>query len=323
MGPYWDIAFTTAKFTNGASQTVAGIAGTPSLLPYFNRGIIFEAGQPDFTQGDAGDALGQKLISFFGTGLGCSAGITANADTRSQYQVHAAMNITQELFDAFNTQVANAALSFGVSSADVATVGAFLAGFGKQTFGPNSKAICTQADCSCASGYGGSNCQSVVSTTGSSTGSNSGGSNGGSSTGSNGGSSNGGGAAGGLSDGSGAVTEFIITLSTDISAYNSTQKQHLQDQLTADISKALSIISSAITFKSLQSGSTIAVFDVGGASSDAQAILRATAGDSADYPALSQNTAVGSTTVNAAAATTSGAFAVIAAMAAATAMLMA
>jgi len=166
---YIGITFTTAVNNFGVMQpknTVAGIAGVPSLLPYFNLGIIFKQGQEDYTQGNALLSLRTKLVQFFGNtdALGCSNVDRPSPSAPSQYVVHKNMNITQELFDAFNGQVASAASSFGVSADDVILVGSFLNSFRASTFGTNSKAICTQPDCQCADGYSGTNCQTFTGT---------------------------------------------------------------------------------------------------------------------------------------------------------------
>jgi len=167
---YAGITFTTAVNSYGVLQpqnAVAGIAGVPTLLPYFNLGIIFKQGQQDYTQGAPLTALATKLIQFFGNtdALNCTGVERPSSTAPSQYVVHRNMNITRELFDAFNGQVASAATSFGITDTnDLAKVNAFLNSFRASTFGTNSKAICTQPDCQCADGYSGTNCQTFTGT---------------------------------------------------------------------------------------------------------------------------------------------------------------
>lgn len=167
---YRSVAFTPARGNNGVIEpknAVTGIAGSSNIVGFFNRQIIFRENQPDFTSGTALINLRDKLVAFFGKALGCNEANfpTPAANARHQWLVHQNMNITKAQFDTFNTQVATAATSFGVSNEDRDTVGAFLNTFNRQTVGnDNSEAICTQADCDCAPGFGPTgNCQNPTS----------------------------------------------------------------------------------------------------------------------------------------------------------------
>jgi len=302
---YIGITFTTAVNNFGVMQpknTVAGIAGVPSLLPYFNLGIIFKQGQEDYTQGNALLSLRTKLVQFFGNtdALGCSNLDRPSSSAPSQYTVHANMNITQELFDAFNGQVASAASSFGVSEADVATVGGFLATFGGSTIGTNSRSICTQPGCTCVTGYGGNNCQTFTGASSGSTGSASG------STGSAGGSGN-------------TVTQFTITFSTDFATLdgNTAAQNTFRSELATEIAQALNIDVSRVAVTSLRAGSTVAVVEVTNAPAGAQTTLANTA-NSSNYRLLSQNTGVQNTSADNAAAGLTAPFLSLAALAVAT-----
>ena len=142
----------TKPFFNGANPTyrsaaMNGMYGSGSTLPNF------------LVAGTAQSDLIDSLNKFFGKALGCSAGNFATAyaygGLTNQTAVHSSMPITQAVFNAFNTQVANSASSYGVVAADVNTVAALLATFQRGAAASTSSICNDVATCNCASNFNG------------------------------------------------------------------------------------------------------------------------------------------------------------------------
>jgi hypothetical protein len=79
----------------------------------------------------------------------------------NQYEMHANMNITQGVFNAFNSQVLAAAADKGADAADQEEVSAYLNSFGRNGH-DNTNEICRMSDCVCATGYEGANCDQEI-----------------------------------------------------------------------------------------------------------------------------------------------------------------
>jgi hypothetical protein len=160
------------NITSG-SVTVEGLANNALTKPFFNGAnptwrsaaqaneYGTGANLPDFTvAGTPQTGLVDNLSRFFGAALKCTASGFATtypyAGNTNMTSAHSSMPITQAVFTAFNAQVTNSALSYGVSTADVATVAGILTSF-QRGAAASSTSICNDAaSCSCASGLDGS-----------------------------------------------------------------------------------------------------------------------------------------------------------------------
>jgi hypothetical protein len=141
---------TTNSRANGGSVNNDHPTGTGNTSPNY------------LTNGPALNYLVDHLISFFGSALGCKAyAFPAYTGVTSMKAVHAGMKIDATIFNYFNEQVALSAKSYGVTDADVATVGSVLASFGRATAADgtqNDASICNQDGCPCQTGYSGNTC---------------------------------------------------------------------------------------------------------------------------------------------------------------------
>jgi hypothetical protein len=177
--------------TNTAGGAAAGVFNAAITAPYFNGQVTYRNGTispnpfksqvtggltPNFNAAAYATSLAQlvaHLVQFFGPSLGCKTGntdypayVSSYAGTTfTQYNVHANMQIGNSVFSSFNNQVVAAVVSMlptPALPADAAAVQAVLANFGRNNqAGANANMICTAADCPCATGVTGSNCDNV------------------------------------------------------------------------------------------------------------------------------------------------------------------
>lgn len=155
----------------------------PLTARYFNGSINYRVGstpQPFESRGPAPnygtnmaqrDFLVDHLARFFGAGLRCSAvgfsdqykysPVYASFGTFSQNDVHANMNIGQEVFSAFNYEAVSLIHSYTPSDSDAAAVAALLASYGRNNLASENM-ICTAPDCDCAPTVQGDDCDVAI-----------------------------------------------------------------------------------------------------------------------------------------------------------------
>lgn len=147
----------TAQYFDGQIQSRYPGGPLPPPTPNFNESYA------DL------QILGHHIAELFGVAFGCNA---TNYTTLYPYSgvndfaaLHSHMNIGQVVFLAFINQFSLACTSLGVSNYDFQNIVVpFLQEFGRGA--QNKMQICSASDCNCATGYGGSDCSTVLSSTG-------------------------------------------------------------------------------------------------------------------------------------------------------------